>query len=485
MKYQKIGMRIIKTAIAVFISISIYIVLLLINKCLGIDSNNKYSPTNLYTPFFAAIAAAYALHRNRKSSLEQAKIRSVGSVIGGYYGMIIILISEYIMMDLMNLHNTHFILFKTITYIIVSLGVIPLIWFTVFIKQKTSVFITLLTYFSVTISIRNNLESVAMFATNRVISTLVGIGISLLINNISLIRRKNKNILFVSSIDDNILNNSSNDLSPYIKYKLDNLYYKNMALTFMTTRTMSSLKHLFEEVDVNFPMVVMNGSAIYDFKTHKYSAIYNISNSSKEILEEIIEKLNISAFRYSIEDNMLNCFYDKLINSGEIEYYNMCKEIEFDHFVRAKIPSDGTISLYAFVEEKEVIDAFINEINKNNYLNDIDYIVYPYKEINNVIYYYLKINSKHASKENLIEKIKVEGNFDKVVVCGSGVTDIPVIKTADFSFCLSDANIEITNNVDVVIGNNPEEIFKLFDRIYHSYDVDSEIKAIKRKYNKK
>ena len=228
-------------------------------------------------------------------------------------------------MELMNLHNTHFILFKTITYIIVSLGVIPLIWFTVFIKQKTSVFITLLTYFSVTISIRNNLESVAMFATNRVISTLIGIGISLLINNISLIRRKNKNILFVSSIDDNILNNSSNDLSPYIKYKLDNLYYKNMALTFMTTRTMSSFKHLFEEVDVNFPMVVMNGSAIYDFKTHKYSAIYNISNSSKEILEEIIEKLNISAFRYSIEDNMLNCFYDKLINSGEIEYYNMCK----------------------------------------------------------------------------------------------------------------------------------------------------------------
>ena len=160
---------------------------MLVNEALGLEDTYVNAPTTFYTPFFAAIAAAYALHKDKKSSLNQAKIRSIGSVVGGYYGMIVMLISEFFLMSVFNLHVSNPIIFKTITFLIVSVCIIPLIWFTVLIKQKTCVFITLLTYFSVTISIRNNLESVAMFATNRVISTLIGIGISLLINNISLI----------------------------------------------------------------------------------------------------------------------------------------------------------------------------------------------------------------------------------------------------------------------------------------------------------
>jgi hypothetical protein len=51
----------------------------------------------------------------------------------------------------------------------------------VILNQKTATFISCLTYFSVTISIRNGGLPVFLFATNRVLSTLVGVGIALLI----------------------------------------------------------------------------------------------------------------------------------------------------------------------------------------------------------------------------------------------------------------------------------------------------------------
>ena len=60
----RVGKRIIKTMIAVFLSISIYIILLLIDIARGFELPISVDETtalcNMYTPFFAGIAAAYA-----------------------------------------------------------------------------------------------------------------------------------------------------------------------------------------------------------------------------------------------------------------------------------------------------------------------------------------------------------------------------------------------------------------------------------------
>lgn len=482
MRLPKIGMRIIKTMIAVFISILIYVLLMLLNKALGLKETDVNAPTTLYTPFFAAIAAAYALHKDKKSSLNQAKIRSVGSILGGYYGMIIVLVSEYFLMSVFNLHINNPILFKTITFFIVSIFIIPLIWFTVLIKQQTCVFITLLTYFSVTISIRNNLESVAHFATNRVISTLVGIGISLLVNNISLFRIRNKNVLFISSIDDNIIMKNQNSLSPYVKYKLNNLYYHNMPLTFVTVNTMSKVNYLFKDIDVGFPLIVMNGAAIYHMDSEKYEAVFNMNRNVTLHIDEILKEKKLNAFKYSIEDNMLNCFYEKLNNIAEIDFYEECKREKFDNFVRVDVTLNRDYSLYTIIDTLENIESLMEKLNDGEFINDIDCVVYPYNKVEG--YYYLKINSKKANKENLVEIIKQRGNFEYMVICASGVTDLQIVKMADFSCCLNHITGKVKESVDAIIGDNPEKIFKVFDKIYYSRNINRTIKRLNKKYKK-
>ena len=166
-----IGKRIIKTAITLFIVLLIYIALLALDNLFQIDHNNFKAPSNMYTPFFAGIAAVYATHQNKKLSIKQAKVRSVGSLVGGYFGMIIVFL--------------YLILFNLIKYVIVSVSIIPLITFTVQIKQVDAVFITCLTFLSVTVSQRNGGMPVFQFATNRVLSTLIGVGVSLFVTAVS------------------------------------------------------------------------------------------------------------------------------------------------------------------------------------------------------------------------------------------------------------------------------------------------------------
>ena len=478
----KIGKRIIKTTIAVFLSIAIYIVLLIITEKLGMDRTDLNSPTIIYTPFFAAIAATYALHRDNKTSLAQAKIRSFGSVVGGYFGMFVILITDFFLIDIFNLYETNFVLYTLITYIVVALAIIPLIWLTVVIKQKTATFITCLTYFSVTISIRNGGLPVFLFATNRVLSTLVGVGIALAVNNINLIRNKNKKILFVSSLDNNLLTPASNQMSPYIKYKINNLYFKDMPLTFMTTRTMSTLDEMFKDVEVSFPIVVMNGVAIYNFNDKTYDEVFKLGPNSRKLVEAKLQELNINYFTYSIDDNMLHCFYDKITNDGQKRYYEMCRKSHFDNFVRAKLPEDSSSSLYIIIEKKSTVEALSQTLSNSDLSSRIDVVTYPFDESEK--FYYLKINSKAAKKENLIKVIKTNMGFEKVVVCGSGKTDLPVIELADYSIALQTSPEYVKEKVDLVLGNNPEEILKVFEKIYYTRNVEKTINRLNKKYQK-
>ena len=201
MKSMHIGKRIIKTFITLFLVLMIYILLLFIDKLVGIDRSSWKAPSNMYTPFFAGIAAVFATHRNKKSSKKQATVRSLGTIIGGYFGMAIILLFEFILIDLIHLDELNFILYYFLKFLFVSICIIPLILVTIKLKQVDAVFITCLTYLSVTISIRNGGMPVLQFATNRVLSTLIGVGVSLFVNNYLFTSyRHNNNILFVSSL---------------------------------------------------------------------------------------------------------------------------------------------------------------------------------------------------------------------------------------------------------------------------------------------
>jgi len=159
-----IGKRIIKTAITLFLIFLIYIALLYIDKLLGIPSSSFKAPSNMYTPFFAGIAAVFATHRDKKSSIKQAKVRSIGSLIGGIYGMLLIYLSEFILIDLLSMYTTLPIFAQLIHYTFTTLAIIPLIVVTVKLKQIDGVFITCLTFLSVTVSQRNGGMPVLQFA---------------------------------------------------------------------------------------------------------------------------------------------------------------------------------------------------------------------------------------------------------------------------------------------------------------------------------
>ncbi|NLV89156.1 MAG: FUSC family protein [Tissierellia bacterium] len=149
-----IGMRVIKTVIASYI-------------CFIISYFRNTSP------FYSVIAAILSMQTDHDSSLKVGKNRMVGTIIGGIYGFIAILL-----IDLLNIE-----LFNYIHYLILSLFLIPIIYTNVHLKYSSSSYISCVVFLSITISHIGDANPM-YFAINRVIDTLLGIVVSLIVNRL-------------------------------------------------------------------------------------------------------------------------------------------------------------------------------------------------------------------------------------------------------------------------------------------------------------
>ncbi|WP_200804865.1 FUSC family protein [Anaerosalibacter sp. Marseille-P3206] len=151
-KIKFLGMRVIKTVIAVYL-------------CFLISFIRKTSP------FYSAIASILCMQNSHDNSFKVGKNRMIGTIIGGLYGLLVIVGIDYINVEL----------FSPIYYLILSLFLIPIIYTNVYCKTASSTYISCVVFLSITVSHIGD-ASPTIFALNRIIDTLIGILISLLIN---------------------------------------------------------------------------------------------------------------------------------------------------------------------------------------------------------------------------------------------------------------------------------------------------------------
>ncbi|WP_113671589.1 FUSC family protein [Vallitalea guaymasensis] len=140
---MKIGSRNIKTAISVFICISIFQLL-----------NRPY-------PFYACIAAVICMKNSIQNSFVVGKNRMIGTTIGGVIGLILSLVfGNY--------------------SIVVGLGIVLVIYLCNLCKQSDSIVIACIVF----IAIMTNLKGTPshIYAVNRVIDTFIGIIVSIIVN---------------------------------------------------------------------------------------------------------------------------------------------------------------------------------------------------------------------------------------------------------------------------------------------------------------
>lgn len=483
---MKIGLRTLKSAIAVLLSLLVFLILYGLNQVCGFSEYTPgqlvtmeeywYAPTNFYTPFFAGIAAVYAMQQNISASRNQAKIRSFGSIIGGYFGFVVIGIFEWFYFDLFQAEK-YTLVYYILLFTIASAGILFLIPLTVRLNIRSATFVACLTYLSVTISIRNGGMNSFLFTTNRVLSTVVGVLISLFVNTFPQHHIKNKNVLFISSLDNAMLN-AKHELTPFMEYKLNNLIGRDCNLTFMTTRALTSLTRIFKNVHLKNELIVMTGCALYDPVKASYNGVIYVGKDLRHYPEDLFEQFHFDYFSYVINNSVMHCYYNDMTGLGSKKYYERRKHSSQYSFVQGVVPAHLDVAQYVVIEKEHRIKEFIKQFKASPQAEEYSLIEYPFAD--QAGYSFLKINYKHALKEVALDKLKYSNKYDYLICFGSGHTDIESMKKADFAVCLSSAPAYVEEVADYVIpSDEPEEIVKLIEKIYHKRNYKKYLEKLK------
>lgn len=479
----KIGLRNIKTAISVFLCVAIYFIITLVANVFykSYDKSIKLA-TELYTPFFACIAAAYSVHTDKGKSFAQAKLRLIASVIGGLVGVLIITIyTKVCRFDWPFSHisatgnptngftasdfTAKYLLSFIAPAILTGVATVLVVWLCNLLHQKQTSFIAVLTLTAVMTSLGTK---PIIYGFNRIGSTIIGILLALGVNMFKLPHYKNKKILFVVGLDG-IYKSDKNYMNGYNSYKANHLVYEGADVTYYSTRTPISLMKMLDGVTLNNPVICMSGAALYDTNSLKYLYVSNIKNETIDKLNELFKKKGISPFYNLIDNDVLYTYNEELNNEGEKIYVNNRKNSAYGSFVQAKYPAHLKVCYIVLVEKTELILEIKKDIETSDYKNDLVIQEFDCYEITNsedtTGYSYLKIYSKDILKFDAIDLIKKEKD---VVACGVHKYDSNLFKYANYSFTIASASSNLKNESNKVLNtNNNEKIFNEIEHLFH------------------
>lgn len=254
--------------------------------------------------------------------------------------------------------------------------------------------------------------------------------------------------LYISDLDGTLLDSSAK-LSNYTKFNLKELIKNNLNFSIATARTPATVVPILSDVAIKLPVVVMNGAAIYDIENNKYLKFNSIPPKSVDKILSILSENKISALSYTLYDNHINAYYDKINNPVEEKFIKDRSGSSHKTFINSSLPENSNV-LYFLILNKE--DIVMNIFNK---VKDIDGIyAIAYKDVYNEGFYNLEIYSNKSSKANSIKEIMSLFNFDRLISFGDNLNDIPMFEISDECYAVKNAAKDIKDLSTSIIDSN-------------------------------
>lgn len=285
----KIGLRIIKSAVAVFLCY-------LFNYFRGENG----------IVFYSQLSVLWCIQSYISTTKQNANQRIAGTFIGAGFGLVVLLFFLLIRNAELQVGDFSMYLIKGL---ITSVVIIFVLYATVILNKKNASYFSCVVFLSIVV-IHGGDNNPFIFTLNRVIDTMVGILIGVAVNLFHLPRKQHKEILFISGLDDTLLD-SDYHLNDYCKVELNRMIEEGLNFTLSTMRPPASIIEPMADIKLKLPVIAMNGGVLYDTQSKRY--LEKIEIEKKEAIEiaKFLDENNILYFANVVVDDTLLIYYNR------------------------------------------------------------------------------------------------------------------------------------------------------------------------------
>ena len=393
-----IGMRIIKSALAVSLC-------MVVNTLRGDGS----------MVFYSQLAALWCIQMYRSNTLSNALQRTTGTVVGAVFGLIYILIYP---------HSVSGGLYSTLLDIIfIFTGVILVIYSTVLINKKQASYFSCVVFLSIVINHIGDINPYS-FVWNRFLDTMIGIVIGVTVNNIRICFKPDRETLFVSGVDD-ILVDKNDKVSAFSRVELNRMIEDGMRFTLSTVRTPASVLEPLSDIKLKYPIIVMDGAALYDIKNNEYRSVFIISPDTAKDLVDIIKANNMHPYINVIIDDTLLIYYEDNLDEVNQNLVRTMRTSPYRNYLKREYPCDEKVVYIMLLDTDERINTFYNMLLDLEY-DRILKIIRCSSE-SHPGYSYIKIFNRNASKDKMLTYLKKDYGINKTLTLGTVVGKYDIV----------------------------------------------------------
>ncbi len=433
----KIGMRMVKTAIAVAICLAIY-------QLRGEQG----------VPVFSTIAALICMQPQVENSVTVAFNRIVGTLIGAAMGLLVLYLLQWIPEA-----------YDWMSGLVISLAMIPTLYLTVVLKKTGAAAMAGVVLLSVTLA--ESMYGPVIDALNRSFETIVGIVVSLVVNVVHLPRQRREEFFFVTGFDG-ALYHEKNHMSPYSVFELNQMLNDGIKFTIATERTPASLMSELGDLHLKLPVIAMDGAVLYDLNEKRYLACNGLSKEMTQRICDLLRKKELHYFLNVVLQDVLLIYYHEFRNEEEQKLYERARSSPYRNYVYGDVPEEGIPVYFLLVVKKEDADAAQQEIQQLEGAEELLFLRDTSETPEG--YCHLKIYHKNATKEymvrRLLEDVTGMGNR-KVVAFGSNKNDVSLMQWADLSYATAEASADVKAAADYQLrGKGGDSIVRTILHLY-------------------
>lgn len=260
--------------------------------------------------------------------------------------------------------------------------------------------------------------------------------------------------LFVSDLDGTLLNSEAQISEETLKIINEGIE-RGLDFTISTARTPTTALKIIEKLNLQLPIMMMNGVLIYDIVFKQYIKREVMDSNIIMVLLGLIKLKGLNCFLYGLDNNQFVAYYDS-VESTSLNYFRNERIMKYDKkFTEVEDLSlvAGRDIIYCMLREpKEKLEALYRELSV---VKGVKAEFYP--DIYSDNYYMLEIYSDKASKKEAVNYLRGTSRYDSVIGFGDNLNDKALVEASDYFYAVANAHPQIRELADAVIPSNDED----------------------------
>ena len=258
--------------------------------------------------------------------------------------------------------------------------------------------------------------------------------------------------LFLTDLDGTLLTPEI-AVSDYTVKTLNRLIENGMNFSFATARSYESSYKLVSKIQFSLPFITYNGAFLVESKTGTPQKINIFSLEEIKKISAALKQWDIPCLVYAIQNGRETVSYHTHnMNSGLKAYIEeRPNDPRMTPVIQGESLENGECFYFTCIGKYEKLMPVYEQIQKINTVRSM---------FQKDIYsgdYWLEIMPQKATKSDMAQELKRIYGFEKLVVFGDAINDLPMFQTADYCCAMENAVPELKEIADIVLESNKRD----------------------------